>query len=426
MTYLNLTALPGMPGTIPMDLATGLSTQPESPVGEGFLNIMAQQGNPLLPLASNIAISVNKIADNEPDAVKIAGLVRLLLGGPAAAMSDDEPADVLRPKDTADPEASPSDAAARAAPMPVGDLSLLATMMLPQPRTGPAHPTKDKGTTSPATTTITTELAAPAFNAKAPELAVRLDTPPGEGDATRTTDFAGLLDDAGTMLPSTPVQPHGGGSVSMPVTSAPAGVALGVALSDRVIDMGVGGQWIDDVAREISRLAASDGSASFRMSPPHLGAMRIDVRAVEDAGASIKMTVETDSALNALRAGADLLSGEARHSGLRIANLSIEQSDPTGNAQPVLDPRHIHAAGHAQASGDRPGQDTPPQNAQPHPQGSTGSGGGGQGQSALDRQNPQNGQFAAKVNGQPAVLDEDDGSDGQSPPSATSRNARFA
>lgn len=420
MTYLNLTALPGKPGTTPMDLATGLSTQPESPVGEGFLNIMAQQGNPLLPLASNIAISVNNFANSEPDTVKIAGLVKLLLGGAVAAMSDDEPSDALPPKEAADAEASPSDAAATATPRTAGDLSLLAAMALPQARSGPAHPNKDKGANSPATT-FGAERTLPSVDAT-----VRLDTSPARDDAQPTTDFAGLLDDVDTMPASMPVQPHGGGSVSMPVASAPAGVALGVALSDRVIDMGVGGQWIDDVAREISRLAASDGSASFRMSPPHLGAMRIDVRAVEDAGASIKMTVETDSALNALRAGADLLSGEARHSGLRIANLSIEQSDTTGNTQPVLDPRHIHAAGHAQASGDRPGQDTPPQNAQPHPQGSTGSGGGGQGQSALDRQNPQNGQFAAKVNGQPAVLDEDDGSDGQSPPSATSRNARFA
>lgn len=424
MTYLNLTALPGMPGTIPMDLATGLSTQPESPVGEGFLNIMAQQNNPLLPLASNIAISVNNIGDSEPDTVKIAGLVRLLLGGAAGAMSDDEPSNALPPKDAADADASPNDAAATTTPMPAGDLSLLTAMVLPQARSGPAHPNKDKGANSPATT-IGAERALPSVDAKAADAAVRLDTSPARDDAQPTTDFAGLLDDVDTMPASMPVQPHGGGSVSMPVTSAPAGVALGVALSDRVIDMGVGGQWIDDVAREISRLAASDGSASFRMSPPHLGAMRIDVRAVEDAGANIKMTVETDSALNALRAGADLLSGEARHSALRIANLSIEQSDPTGNAQPVLDPRHIHAAGHAQAAGDSPGQDTPPQNAQPHPQGSS-SGEGGRGQSTLDRQNPQNGQFAAKVNGQPAVLDEDDGSDGQPPPSVTSRNARFA
>lgn len=425
MTYLNFTALPGMPGTIPMDLATGLSTQPESLAGDGFLNIMAQQGNPLLPLASNVAISVTNVANSEPDAVKIAGLVRLLLGGAAGAMSDDEPSNALPLKEAADADASPGDAAATATPMTAGDLSLLAAVVLPQARSGPAHPNKDKAANSPATT-IGAERTLPSVDAKAVDAAVRLDTSPARNDAQPTTDFAGLLDDVDTMPTSMPVQPHGGGSVSMPVASAPAGVALGVALSDRVIDMGVGGQWIDDVAREISRLAASDGSASFRMSPPHLGAMRIDVRAVEDAGANIKMTVETDSALNALRAGADLLSGEARHSGLRIANLSIEQSDPTGNAQPVLDPRHIHAAGHAQASGDRPGQDTPPQNAQPHPQGSTGSGGGGQGQSALDRQNPQNGQFAAKVNGQPAVLDEDDGSDGQSPPSATSRNARFA
>lgn len=424
MTYLNLTALPGMPGTIPMDLATGLSTQPESPAGEGFLNIMAQQDNPLLPLASNVAISVNNVTNSEPDTVKIAGLVRLLLGGAAAAMSDDEPSNALAPKDAADADASPNDAAATTTPMPGGDLCLLAAMVLPQARSGPAHPNKDKSATNPGAT-IGAERALPSVDARAVDAAVRVDTSPAQNDAQPTTDFAGLLDDVDTMLASMPVQPNGDGSVSMPVTSAPAGVTLGVALSDRVIDMGVGGQWIDDVAREISRLAASDGSASFRMSPPHLGAMRIDVRAVEDAGASIKMTVETDSALNALRAGVDLLSGEARHSGLRIANLSIEQTDPTGNAQPVLDPRHIHAAGHAQASGDSPGQDTLPQNAQPHPQGSS-SGEGGRGQSTLDRQNPQNGQFAAKVNGQPAVLDEDDGSDGQSPPSATSRNARFA
>lgn len=100
---------------------------------------------------------------------------------------------------------------------------------------------------------------------------------------------------------------------------------LSASLGQQVIDIGVSGQWIDGLAREIATLAASDGQGSFRLSPEHLGPMRVDVRNGEQ-GAEVRLTVETEAAERVLFQDADRLKSDARHAAVRIADVIVERT----------------------------------------------------------------------------------------------------
>src|SRR3546814_13604060 len=57
---------------------------------------------------------------------------------------------------------------------------------------------------------------------------------------------------------------------------APA-VDTGSVLADRVIDMGVDGQWIDRMVREIADISAGTGRATFTLNPANLGQLKVDL-----------------------------------------------------------------------------------------------------------------------------------------------------
>src|SRR3546814_1714331 len=82
--------------------------------------------------------------------------------------------------------------------------------------------------------------------------------------------------------------------------SAPA-VDTGSVLADRVIDMGVDGQWIDRMAREIADISAGTGRATFTLNPANLSKLQVDI--IQGAeGANVRLTAETDAAAKIGRA----------------------------------------------------------------------------------------------------------------------------
>jgi flagellar hook-length control protein FliK len=113
---------------------------------------------------------------------------------------------------------------------------------------------------------------------------------------------------------ATPVAAHG--AIPAPDLSA--------SLGQRVIDMSVGGQWIDGLAKEIATLSAGSGQGTFHLSPPHLGPMRVDVRN-GDLGAQVSLTVQTEAAEAALRQDSDKLKTDGQFSGIRISDVRIDR-----------------------------------------------------------------------------------------------------
>src|SRR3546814_14247076 len=82
---------------------------------------------------------------------------------------------------------------------------------------------------------------------------------------------------------------------------APA-VDTGSVLADRVIDMGVDGQWIDRMAREIADIPAGTGRATFTLTPANLGKLQDDIIQGE-VGANVRLTAEKEAAPTTLQQG---------------------------------------------------------------------------------------------------------------------------
>jgi flagellar hook-length control protein FliK len=115
----------------------------------------------------------------------------------------------------------------------------------------------------------------------------------------------------------------------------PAAPDLGASLGRSVVDIASGNQWLDGLAREISGVAASGGQGSFRLSPQHLGDMRVDIR--DGAlGTEAAITVKSEAARAALAAEADLARPDPRspdpQSTVRIADIRVDRTASVADA----------------------------------------------------------------------------------------------
>src|SRR3546814_5204463 len=81
---------------------------------------------------------------------------------------------------------------------------------------------------------------------------------------------------------------------SEPLQGVTPAVDTGSVLADRVIDMGVDGQWIDRMAREIADISAGTGRATFTLNPANLGKLQVDIIQGEE-GRSEEHTSELQS-----------------------------------------------------------------------------------------------------------------------------------
>lgn len=108
-----------------------------------------------------------------------------------------------------------------------------------------------------------------------------------------------------------------------PVVTGPADV--GATLQGQVIDMGVGGQWIDRMAKEITAMSEGTGHSRFQLSPPNLGRIQVDIRQGEGGG-QVQILTETDEAARRLRDGKGDLQADARMSALSINSITIDRA----------------------------------------------------------------------------------------------------
>lgn len=132
-------------------------------------------------------------------------------------------------------------------------------------------------------------------------------------------------------------------AAAQPVSSAPAQVALPLAtvpvvdlsasLGAQVVDMGVSGQWIDGLARDIAGLSANGAQGRFQLNSDQLGAVQVDIRQGSE-GAAVNLTVASEAAEMALRQDSDRLKLDASLSSVRIAEVKIERSPVAETARP--------------------------------------------------------------------------------------------
>jgi hypothetical protein len=141
------------------------------------------------------------------------------------------------------------------------------------------------------------------------------------------------LNQGGTAAPVAPQ-----GTLAQTTTTMPT-VDLSASLGAQVVDMGVSGQWIDGLARDIAGLSANGAQGRFQINADHLGPIQVDIRQGTD-GAAVSLTVATEVAELALRQDSDRLKLDAGLSAVRISEVKIERaphvaeaarSDSTGN-----------------------------------------------------------------------------------------------
>ena len=159
----------------------------------------------------------------------------------------------------------------------------------------------------------------------APSPAAGGDTAPADAPVAAITDaMPGAIDPA---VPAPAAPP-----LTIP-TVAPAlpAVDLSATLGAQVVDMGVSGQWIDSLARDIAGLSANGAQGRFQISSDQLGPIDVSIRQGID-GAAVSLTVSSDIAEAALRQDSDRLRLDAALSAVRISEMKIERAPHVGDA----------------------------------------------------------------------------------------------
>lgn len=172
-------------------------------------------------------------------------------------------------------------------------------------------------------------------------------TPAASDDEATATAFASAIRAAATTTPkaisdAAPVSPSMRTIFeSLPPviqselgTSSVGGVtgpSTGDMLGDQVIDMGVSGQWIDRMAKEIAGLAEGNGHSRFTLNPPHLGRLQIDVWH-GDGSTDVRLLAETDEATRRLAEGRPALQADARMAALNLGQITVEKSNASSSS----------------------------------------------------------------------------------------------
>lgn len=112
---------------------------------------------------------------------------------------------------------------------------------------------------------------------------------------------------------------------STPLTTPPVtGFGLAGALSQQVVDLGVSGQWIEDIAHQIASIGANPGHGSFKIASANLGAVQVDITPGA-FGSDILMTADSDAAQSVLARESDRLVHDARLASVRIGDVRVER-----------------------------------------------------------------------------------------------------
>lgn len=158
----------------------------------------------------------------------------------------------------------------------------------------------------------------------------QVDKVAGAGDGTTqraaSAQIASILQ---SLPPGIQAQLGVSGHAAVP-TNGPGALAIMAPstadqLSGQVIDMGVSGQWIDRMAREISALAQGTGHSQFQLSPANLGKIQIDLWQ-GDSATNVRMLTETADAAQRLDQGKHMLHADARLASLQLGTISIEKA----------------------------------------------------------------------------------------------------
>lgn len=294
-------AAPRIPGAVTaapaLPIPPAATTQaPPNTVANAFANLAALLGVPTedspatangtaqAPTAGNPIPSTAATPIGDPDALaRLAGLLDGLPGDPAS--------------------------------VPASRLTALATAAAPAVNLPASGAPQAPSLQTPASTS-----AAPA-----------IEMPPGGSSEAREPAQNALL---AAVAP--PVTPPVTGTASTDLISGSEGVQeaapapADIAVKQH-LDLARDSEWLDALARDISRMAARDGQLNFQLNPEHLGSLKVEL-ANNANGTSIRLTADTEAARAILVDAQPKLLAEARAQGLRVSDAQVDLGGQ-GNAR---------------------------------------------------------------------------------------------
>jgi flagellar hook-length control protein FliK len=110
---------------------------------------------------------------------------------------------------------------------------------------------------------------------------------------------------------------------------------------DRQLDLARDSRWLDALARDIVAVADAPDRLSFRLSPPQLGQLDVNLSS-SDNGLSVRMNASTEAATQIIAAAQPRLIDELKSQGVRVADAHVStggggQSQGQGQPQQQRD-----------------------------------------------------------------------------------------
>jgi flagellar hook-length control protein FliK len=97
---------------------------------------------------------------------------------------------------------------------------------------------------------------------------------------------------------------------------------------ERQLDLARDSRWLEALARDIVAVADKPDQLSFRLSPPQLGRLDVDL-STSDSGLSVRMNTSTEAAAQIVAAAQPRLIDELKSHGVRVAEAQVS----TGGGQ---------------------------------------------------------------------------------------------
>ena len=133
-----------------------------------------------------------------------------------------------------------------------------------------------------------------------------------------------------TTAPAAPVDASGASAAAQPGEIVDHGL-------EQQLDLAHEGEWLDRLARDIARSSGTEGALRFRLNPEHLGTLHVQLTQ-GDAGASLRLTADSESARAIIADAQPRLVAEARAQGVRIAETHVDLGG--GHSAPGEQRRH--------------------------------------------------------------------------------------
>ena len=228
----------------------------------------------------------------------------------------------------------PGAVAAKPAPAPIG------AAIIPDAVGAPPAPAVGATAKVPVVAAVTVPTPQPtAAPRRPPSLAV---APEGGVEPRKRSDRpTAIVDVATPLVPRSPLAaplaaPAPDVAAAPLPAASPEPAALAEPLVEHQLDMAREGEWLDQLTRDIVRTASAEGSLRFRLNPEHLGSLQVEVTQGQ-AGASVRLTADTEQARSLIADARPQLVAEARAQGVRIAEAHVDlggqgQSAPQSQA----------------------------------------------------------------------------------------------